>query len=126
MSKAMGVGLSEGLSAAEAMLEGELLSFSPKGKAGEMALAEGLRAKEAVSKAGAALKAILGKRVDMALFQIIVAALGRGEYASQADALDDYNMEAFSRFLDFDGDNGPLPLDESEFEALLATAAPME
>ena len=120
----MSKNLMEGLSSAEAMLEGELLSFSPKGKAGEMALAEGLRAKEAVSKAGAALKTILEKRVDMALLLGVLGALGRGEYASQAEALDDYNMEAFARSLDLD--EGPLPLDEGEFEALRAITAPME
>lgn len=123
MSKAMSVGLSEGLSSAEAMLEGEILSFSPKGKAGEMALAEGLRAKEAVSAAGAALKAILGKRVDMAVFLGVLGALGRGEYASQAEALSDYNRAAAGRSLELDG--GPLPLDEGEFEALRAIAAHM-
>ena len=123
MSKAMSVGLSEGLSSAEAMLEGEILSFSPKGKAGEMALAEGLRAKEAVSAAGAALKAVWGKRVDMAVLLGVLGALGRGEYASQAEALADYNMAAAGRALELDG--GPLPLDEGEFEALRAIASHM-
>lgn len=125
MSGAVGGAMTERLSVAEAMLEGELLSFSPKGKAGEMALAEGLRAKEAVSATGAALKAILGKRVDMALLLGVLGALGRGEYASQAEALSDYNRAAAGRSLNFDGDGGPLPLDEGEFEALRAIAAHM-
>lgn len=122
----MSMGLAEGLSAAEAMLEGELLSFSPKGKAGEMALAEGLMAKEAVSMAGKALKAVWGKRVDMALLLRVLGALGRGGYASQAEALSDYNREAAGRALNFGEGGGPLPLDEGEFEALRAIAAPME
>lgn len=121
----MSTGLAEGLSAAEAMLEGELLSFSPKGKAGEMALAEGLMAKEAVSMAGKALKAVWGKRVDMALLLAVLGALGRGEYASQAEALSDYNMEAFARACCLDEGVGPSPLDEGEFEALRAIAASM-
>lgn len=122
----MSMGLAEGLSAAEAMLEGELLSFSPKGKAGEMALAEGLMAKEAVSAARAALGAVWKKRVDMALLAKVLAALGRGEYASQAEALLDYNGEAAARAYFFGGGGGPSPLDEGEFEALRAIAAHME
>lgn len=118
----MSMNLTEGLSSAEAMLEGELLSFSPKGKAGEMALAEGLRAKEAVSKAGSALKTILGKRVDMAMLLGTLGALNRGEYASHAEALADYNMVATTRALCLGPDWGPLSLDEGEFEALLAIA----
>lgn len=121
----MSMDLTERLSAAEAMLEGELLSFSPKGKAGEMALAEGLMAKEAVSKAKEALKAVWGKRVDMALLQSIVDALNRGEYASRAEALSDYNRAAAGRALNFDRGGGPSPLDEGEFEALRAIAAHM-
>lgn len=121
----MSMGLTEGLSAAEAMLEGELLSFSPKGKAGEMALAEGLMAKEAVSTAKEALKAVWGKRVDMALLLGIVDALGRGDYASQAEALSDYNVAADARASFFGGGDGPFPLSEGEFEALLAIAAHM-
>lgn len=122
----MSMGLAEGLFAAEAMLEGELLSFSPKGKAGEMALAEGLMAKEAVSAAGDALKTILGKRVDTALLLGVLGALGRGECASQAEALSDYNRAAAARALNFGGGGGPFPLDEGEFEALRAIAAHME
>lgn len=121
----MSMGLAEGLSAAEAMLEGELLSFSPRGKAGEMALAEGLMAKEAVSMAKEAIKAVWGKRVDMALLQSIVDALGRGDYVSQAEALSDYNVAAEARASFFGGGDGPLPLSEGEFEALRAIAAHM-
>lgn len=118
--------MAEGLSAAEAMLEGELLSFSPKGKAGNMALAEGLMAKAAVSTARAALEAAWKKRVDMALFLSIVGALDRGDYPSREEALSDYNVAADARASFFGGGDGPFPLDEGEFEALRAIAAPME
>lgn len=118
--------LTERLSAAEAMLEGEVLSFSPKGKAGEMAMAEGLMAKAAVSTARAALGAVWKKRVDMALLAKVLAALGRGEYASQAEALLDYNGGAAARAYFFGGGGGPFPLDEGEFEALREAAASME
>lgn len=121
----MSGGLAESLSVAEAMLEGELLSFSPKGKAGEMAMAEGLMAKEAVSMAGAALKAVWDKRVDMALFLSILGALGRGDYPSKEEALSDYNAAADARASFFGGGDGPFPLDEVEFEALRAIAAHM-
>lgn len=112
-----------GLSVAEAMLEGEILSFSPKGKAGAMALGEGLRAKRAVSAAKAALGAVWRKRVDAALLADVLGALSRGKFASRGEALAEYNGAAAARAREFRDGTGPLPLDAGEFEALREASA---